>query len=212
MRYNTASDRRKPLQSVHRATTPQIAAQRLSLRASLQNPIPQLNNPSSILTAGRVPEIAREVRGFTLVEVLAALLILSYGLLSVGQLIFHSVSSLSLARYKENAIVLAQNKLTTLGSLYRRDPSHASLAAGVHGPEEISLQNPLNNNVINRFRLHWNVSPLLHPRPHTLRKKALKGRKVTVSVSPISTLGDLNKKTNLNNVTSITAVLGPKDR
>ena len=212
MRYNPTFDRCHPLRSVHTLCTTRIAVERLCSRDSFQNPIPKLDNPSSVLIAGRVPKVAREVRGFTLVEVLAALLILSYGLLSVGQLIFYSVSSLSLARYKENAIVLAQNKLTTLGSLYRRDPSHASLAAGVHGPEEISIENPLNNNVINHFRLHWNVSPLLDPRPHTLRKKALKGRKVTVSVSPVSTLGDLNKKTNLNNVTSITAVLGPKDR
>ena len=75
--------------------------------------------------------------GFTLIEMMIALLILSIGLLATGQLIFAALSSSSLARSKGNAALAAHYKLEFLGDLCRRNPDAFELSPGNHYPMTI---------------------------------------------------------------------------
>ena len=102
---------------------------------------------------------------FTLVETLTALLILTFGLLATGQLIFIAMSSTSLARSKGSAILAAQSKLEFLAGLYRQNPTAADLAIGTHGPEQVESTNPVTHSGLNRYDVVWSVALVPDPRP-----------------------------------------------
>jgi hypothetical protein len=140
--------------------------------------------------------------GFTLVETLTALLILTFGLLASGQLIFVVMSSTSLARSKGSAILAAQSKLEDLAVLYHRNPAAADLAIGSHGPEPFESTNPVAHSTLNRYHVVWNVALVPDPRPG----KILKARRVTVTVTPIGSDNAANKKASLNNVVNLTTI------
>jgi len=140
--------------------------------------------------------------GFTLVETLTALLILTFGLLATGQLIFIALSSTSLARSKGSAILAAQSKLEFLSGLYRHNPTAADLAIGTHGPEQVESTNPVTHSRLNRYDLVWSVAPVPDPRPG----KILKARRVTVTVTPIGSDNAANKKASLNKGVNLTTV------
>ena len=73
------------------------------------------------------------MRGFSLIEMMLALIILTFGLLTVGQLLYVVASSSSLARSQGTAAIAAQGVLESLASLYSQNPSAADLAIGAHG-------------------------------------------------------------------------------
>src|SRR5512139_1532289 len=77
--------------------------------------------------------------GFTLIEMLIALVILTFGLLSAGQLMYVAMGSASLARSKGTAATVASDRLEFLADVYRRNRLDASLADGNHGPEVVQV-------------------------------------------------------------------------
>jgi prepilin-type N-terminal cleavage/methylation domain-containing protein len=143
------------------------------------------------------------MQGFSLIEMLLALLILTYGLLGVGQLIFASLGSSALARSKETASFAAKNKLESLAYLHRLDPGAPDLANGSHGPEQAQIVNPLNGKTLNRYDISWVVSPVPDPRVGM----ALPAKTITVTATPINAAGAINKQILLNKVVIISSVI-----
>jgi prepilin-type N-terminal cleavage/methylation domain-containing protein len=125
--------------------------------------------------------------GFSLIEVLIGLSLATFCLLAMGQLFYSSTVCTTLSRSKGSAILAARNKLEILSDLYSRNPLHADLTPGHHGPEEVSVINPRDNSILDHFRLTWIVGGVADPRP---LKKTI-AREVQVSVVPIHANGTL---------------------
>ena len=140
--------------------------------------------------------------GFTLIEMLIALLILSFGLLSAGQLMYVAMSSASLARSKSSAATVAQDKLEFLAGVYQRDPADTDLTLGDHGPQLTQVTNPDNGTVLNRFQINWNVSTVPDPRAG----KVLTSRLVRVTVTPLNAAGTENRQIGLNKIVNMTSI------
>lgn len=139
-------------------------------------------------------------RGFTLIEMMIALLIMTFGLLAAGQLMYLAMSSASLARSKGTAAVAAQSKLQFLADQFRQNPT--GFADGTFGPEIIQVQNPANRVVLNSFRITWNVVTVPDPRP----SKIIHAKRVTVTVTPVDADSNDNLKAGLNKVVSVTSI------
>lgn len=145
--------------------------------------------------------------GFTLIETLIAMTILTFGLLAAGQLLYVAAGSNSLSRSKSSGVTVAHDKLEFLADLYRQNPSHADLTLGAHGPEQVQVTNPNDGSVLNRYNVNWDVANVPDPRPG----KVLNARQVRVTVTPIRTTGTTtNIKSNLNKVVNVTAIFSPK--
>jgi type II secretory pathway pseudopilin PulG len=144
--------------------------------------------------------------GFTLVETLFALLVLTFGVLAAGQLIYVGMSSASLARSKGSATIAAQDKLESLADLFRRDPEAADLSFGPHGPEQATLLNPLNGQALNRFGVEWTVTRVPDPRPG----KLLGAVQVAVKVTPVNQGTASNRRISLNKVVHVTALFSAR--
>jgi hypothetical protein len=145
-------------------------------------------------------------KGFTLAETLIAMLVLTFGLLGAGQLIYAAMSSTSLARSKGSAALVAQAKLEFLGDLYRQNPGAPYLTEGDHGPEQVEVANHGGRSVLNRYNVVWNVAMVPDPRPG----KILKARQVTVTVTPIGSGGTVNSKASLNKTVDLTTIFSPR--
>jgi Tfp pilus assembly protein PilV len=144
--------------------------------------------------------------GFSLVETLIALIVLTFGLLAAGQLIFIAASSASLARSKGSAAVVAQDKIHALGDLYSRNPGSPDLAPGDHGPEHVQVVAPATNTILNRFRISWSVAPVPDPRAG----KAIKASLVTVTVTPVDEHEALHYRAALNKIVTVSAVFSAR--
>ena len=139
--------------------------------------------------------------GFTLIEMMIALLILGVGLLAMGQLIFAALSSASLARSKGNAALAAQDKLEFLGDLCRRNPEALELSTGSHDGEQVQYASD-SGEILNRFGLSWTVSDLSDPRSGTV----LHAKHVRITVTPIDMNGDRNSKVLLNKTVEVNCI------
>ena len=153
----------------------------------------------------RGPVCSDNIQGFSLIEIMMAIFILTFGLLAAGQLIFVSIGSGSLARSKGTAAVTAQNKLEDLAELYRRDPNAADLALGSHGPEQTQVVNPINGVTLNRYNVEWTLAEIADPRPG----KVPDGRLVNITVTPIHSGGSANRQPLLNKILNVSTVLSP---
>ena len=140
--------------------------------------------------------------GFTLVEMLVALCILTFGLLAAAQPIYVALASTTLARSKGGATVAAQNQLELLADLYRRDPNATDLSVGSHGPVQVQVVNPVNSSVLNRYNVAWAVATVPDPRAG----RNLNARQVTVTVTPIGSGTSANNRALLNKVVNMSAV------
>ena len=138
--------------------------------------------------------------GFTLIEALIATLILAFGLLAAGQLVFIALSSASLARSKYSAALAAQNKLEGLADLYRRNPGAPELSEGTHAGEQVQWTG--GGAVLNRFRISWHVGVVPDPRGPS----ALHARLVRVTVVPIGADGTSNWRVRLNKIVDVSSV------
>ena len=141
--------------------------------------------------------------GFSLVEALIAVFVLTYGLLAAGQMIFWAASSSALARCKGNASLLAQGKLEILADLYSRDPNLMDLENGEHGPEQVEVTNPSGPSVLNRYNVSWTVSEVPDPRESVV----LKAKLVTVSVTPIDAANQKNLRAPFNKAVTVSMIL-----
>ncbi len=139
--------------------------------------------------------------GFTIIEALIALLILAFGLLSAGQLIFVALTSASLARSRCSAALIAQNKLESLADLYRRDPEARELSEGTHEGEQVRVLG--GGTVLNRFGISWQVSPVEDPRGGSLPR----ARRVRIRVTPVGSDGTVSPATRLNKVVHVNSVI-----
>jgi prepilin-type N-terminal cleavage/methylation domain-containing protein len=145
---------------------------------------------------GRAPD------GFTLVEMMIAMFILTFGLLAVGQMIYVAVGSASLARSQGNAVVVAQDKLESLADSYRQNPNTPDLSIGRHGPVLVQVVNPTENYTLNNFRVDWVVSNVPDPRVGVV----LAARQVLVTVTPIGSNTNPHLVPFLNKVVSIACI------
>jgi prepilin-type N-terminal cleavage/methylation domain-containing protein len=139
--------------------------------------------------------------GFTLIEVLIALLILSLGLLATGQVIFIALSSTSLARSQGNAALVAQDKLESLGDLCRRNPEATELSVGQHDGDPIQFEGG-GGLILNRFAVSWTVNDMEDPR----RGTRLRAKTIRVRVSPVDTHGGRNDRILLNKTVEVSSI------
>lgn len=144
--------------------------------------------------------------GFSLVESLIALLIMSTGMLAIAQLMLVSFSGPTLARSKSAAAIVANDKLRFLAARYRVDPDDASLTLGAHGPEQVAIQNPSNGGTMNRFSVNYTVATVPDPRAW----KVLQARMISLTVTPIGTDGNDNRKVMQNKVLNMTTIVSAR--
>lgn len=136
-----------------------------------------------------------------------AMLILTFGLLAVGQLIGSSISGTTLARSKGSASMVAQDKIDFLADAYRQNPDGLDLTIGAHGPEQVEVLNPRDDNTaMNRYNVEWVVSSVADPRPG----KVIKAKQVRVTVTPIGSGTEVNMQNSLNKVINISALFTPR--
>jgi prepilin-type N-terminal cleavage/methylation domain-containing protein len=154
----------------------------------------------SVCSAGR--------EGFSLIEMMLALIILTFGLLTAGPLLYVAASSSSLARSKGTAAVAAQSLLESLASLYSQNPLAADLALGTHGPRQTVVINPMDGTVLNRYDVNWIVENVSDPRPG----KELNARRVQATVTPVQISGAENVRPGFNKVLNIVTIFSPKTR
>lgn len=116
--------------------------------------------------------------GFSLLEAVIALFILTVSLLSVAQLMILSLDKSEFAKSDTKAIQLAQAKAEELRQLYGRSvatsQSVADLSAGSHGPVTVILDSPEDRiQGQKNFQVSWTIQNL------TAGQKA-----VSVTVAP----------------------------
>lgn len=145
-------------------------------------------------------------RGFSFLEVLIAASLTAFGILAVGQLLFTSAATFSLARSREAAALAAQNKLEHLSGLYLHDSAHPDLAAGEHGPEDVSFRDPNDGKILDRIRITWSVDSLRDSRPGWKTAAV----KLTVAATPIRNDGTLMDRPYSGRTVALAAVLGPQ--
>ena len=147
----------------------------------------------------------KQARGFSLIEMMIALLILTLGLLAAGPMLSTTVQLTTLARSKSTAALTAQSALEHLADLYRRNPSAAEFTPGNH--QETSLRevrNPLNMSVLNRYKVTWFVDNIPDPRAGMISP----GRMVSVRVTPMRSESEADIGSVQNKVLTVTAVFG----
>ena len=157
-------------------------------------------------TDGSISVQRNRERGFSLVEVMIALIVATFGLLAAGQLLFIAMSSASLARSKGTAALAAGNILESLSDQYARDPSHEQLVTGSHGPQEIKVSNPNDGSVLNCYSITWTTGNVQDPRPG----KIPDARHVLVTVTPIRPGGEVNYRPPWNKILHVSTIFSPK--
>jgi len=143
--------------------------------------------------------------GFGLIEVLIATAILTLGLLTVAQLLIASVGAISLARAKDTAATMAQNKLDTLTDLYQHHQGAHELTPGRHGPEKAELHNPTDGSVLNQYDIYWTVWDIKDLR----HARAGAAKQVHIEVLPTNSDGNGPLKS-FNKRLAISAILSPQ--
>ena len=123
---------------------------------------------------------ARNQNGFSLLEAMIALFILTISLLALAQLMIVSLDKTQFANYDTKAINLAQAKVEELRNLFGWQISSgqvsSELAPGSHGPETITLQAPSETLQGQRsFQVSWRVTDLASGR-----------KSVAISVAPMT--------------------------
>ena len=147
-------------------------------------------------------------QGFSLIEIMIALCITSFGLLAVGQLLYSAAGSHSLARSKSTAAIAAQNVMESLETLYRQDPAAADFAIGSHGPRSVEVVNPTDGTLLNRYHVSWIVEHVPDPRPG----KVLNARLVRAVVTPVQSDGSENIQHGRNKILNVTTVFSQRIR
>jgi prepilin-type N-terminal cleavage/methylation domain-containing protein len=152
------------------------------------------------------PRIKGSEEGFTLVEMLLAIIIMTFGLLAAGQMMASALGNASLTRSKGTAAVVAQDRLEALAQIYQQDPRSATFDNGTYGPVQIQITNPTNSSVLNRYNVSWTVSSVADPRAGV----SLLSKQVQVTVTPINALGAPNNQRLLNKTVTMSAIFSPK--
>ncbi|MFZ3045127.1 MAG: prepilin-type N-terminal cleavage/methylation domain-containing protein [Desulfatirhabdiaceae bacterium] len=86
-------------------------------------------------------------KGFTLIEVLMAIIILAIGLLSLSQLSAYTIRSNAAASHFTRATVMAHDKLETLKRIYRTDPTASqTIALLSNGGDNTDISTNVHSN------------------------------------------------------------------
>ena len=142
--------------------------------------------------------------GFSLVELMIAVYIMTFGLLAAAPLLTMTAGLDALARSKSASALAAQNELERLADLCRRNPAAVELTAGAHQAAElIEVRNPLTQKTLNMYKITWFVSDVPDPRPGV----DLPGRIISVRATPMLTESLENTHSFQNKVTSLNAVI-----
>jgi|WetSurMetagenome_2_1015567.scaffolds.fasta_scaffold37508_2 Tfp pilus assembly protein PilV len=145
-----------------------------------------------------------DAAGFGLVETLMAVLLLALGFMFVGPMMVNSLESTTLARSKSTASLAATQILEDLARKYRANTADADLAIGSHGPTQVVIANPINQNALNRYSVGWTVSAVSDPRAG----KQLRAVQVTATATPIaSNRAATNNKLGQNKIINVTTIL-----
>lgn len=139
---------------------------------------------------------ARE-EGFTLIEAVIAILILTVSLLGLAQLIMVGLEKHEFAKYDTKAANVAQTKMEELKTLFGWQIDSGltadDLAAGSHGPIQVTLQPESGSRrEPTDFWVRWDVADL-----------SASQKRIAVSVSPPV----LNPR--FNEVVIVTSVFAP---
>lgn len=146
----------------------------------------------------------RSDKGFSLVEVMIAVFILTFGLLAAAQLLTMSMELYALARSKNTAVLAAQNELERLADLYRRNPAAMELSIGTHQAEELTeIRNPITQNVLNSYKITWLVGSIPDPRPGMDPL----GRTISVRATPMLAETVENPHSFKNKIVTLNAVI-----
>jgi type II secretory pathway pseudopilin PulG len=156
----------------------------------------------------RILACLNQMIGFTLIETMLSLVILTFGLLATGQMLYVTGASKSLERSKGTAAIAAQSVLESLGALYQQNPLAAELSLGNHGPKRIEVTNPINGKVLNTYSATWSVEQLPDPRPG----KSPNARLVRTTIAPVRTGGEENSRQGFNKVLCISTIFSPISR
>jgi prepilin-type N-terminal cleavage/methylation domain-containing protein len=146
--------------------------------------------------------------GFSLIEVLIALLVLALGVALGAELIRLAAQSSSLAGAQGAAATCAENKMSVLRDSYRQDPQTVDLNIGTHGPEEILISNPSAGRILNRFQVSWRVDNVPDPRPG----KALEARRIQVTVLPVDAAGSRHDVSGMNKVVVLSSIVSGRSQ
>lgn len=147
-------------------------------------------------------------QGFSLIEMMLALLVMTFGFLAAGQLLYVAAGSTSLARSKGTAVLAAQGVLESLGLTYSRNPLDAELTPGNHGPRRCIVSHPQDGAVLNRYDVSWVVENVSDPRPG----KAVSALRVRATVTPVQSEGTANARPGLNKILNVVTVFSAKTR
>jgi len=146
------------------------------------------------------------MQGFSLLEIMIALLVLTAGLLSAGQVLFVAASPGSLSRSKGAAAIAAQDALESLTASFQQNPLAADLAIGRHGPRQTQVANGIDGSILNRFSITWDVRPVPDPRAG----KTLDAKLVTMTVAPALAGGEMNSKPWMNKILNVSTILSER--
>jgi prepilin-type N-terminal cleavage/methylation domain-containing protein len=102
--------------------------------------------------------------GFTLLEVIIAIVVLTIALLGLAQMILISIEKYDFARWDTKATQVAQAKIENLKSLFGGEidsgVDDGDLINGEHGPELVALSTENSYGEPTSFWVSWQVSDL----------------------------------------------------
>lgn len=144
-------------------------------------------------------------KGFTLIEAIVAMIIITVGLIMLAHLMVVSITMHETTEAEVKSIELAQAKLESLKAQFSNSLASgnlpADLAEGFHGPETLAIQtNDSDTQNYLYFDLSWTITDLSGGQ-----------KQVTMSISPMSYQGDSETETDQQgtNPLTITSVLAP---
>jgi len=73
---------------------------------------------------------------------------------------------------------------------------------GMHGPRQTQVVNPVDESILNRYSITWNVSSVPDPRPG----KLLDAKLVAMTITPTLPGGAANAKPGMNKVLNVSTV------
>jgi type II secretory pathway pseudopilin PulG len=143
--------------------------------------------------------------GFSLLEILFALIVMSFGLLAAAGLLALAATSGSLTKSMDCAVLSAQGQLEFLEDLYQRDPDSPDLLPGDHSGNVLEFKDAAGNQVLQKLSVSWSVS-VPDPKPGPEAGAIL----ITVSAVPAPVGQDHHPAGNMAKGASFSTIIAAK--